>query len=85
MMLADYLLLFQKGFKAKQAYDEKLIRYKFIHVQALRHIFRLSDTTAKVGNDADSLLGQADGVEVGNLVGFLTLLYTIGRMVVRTY
>ena len=41
--------------------------------------------SAKAGNDADSLLGQADGVEVGNLVGFLTLLYTIGRMVVRTY
>ena len=35
--------------------------------------------STKVGNIADSLIGQADGIEVGDVFGFLILLYILAN------
>ena len=35
--------------------------------------------SAKVGNIADSLIGQANGIEVGDVFGFLILLYILAK------
>ena len=35
--------------------------------------------SAKVGNIADSLIGQANGIEVGDVFGFLILLYILAN------
>ena len=41
--------------------------------------------SAKVGNIADSLIGQANGIEVGDVFGCLILLYILANKNTNTY
>ena len=51
--------------------------YSCTSIEACIQAIMLEST--KVGNDADTFIGQADGIEVGDVFGFLILLYILAN------